>query len=422
MRCSDGSGCAGSWDPGRLVGLRDRIMGYLAPREGEMIELLEAVVNIDSGTGHAAGLNQVAEIFRRELERSGVAAQIVPGPAGNHLLGRRAADRPAPDQPARSPDRQPPSGRPARSLVVGHLDTVFPVGTAAERPFSIQGRRAFGPGVEDMKSGLVGAVFAARALSELGLWPGHQVSFIFNADEEIRSPSSAHLFAQEGGVADECYVLEGARDDGSVVTARKGSARFQVHVQGRPSHSGANHPDGRSAIQALAHKVLALESLTDYDAGTTVNVGVIRGGLSFNTVPGEAWCDLDIRALTPAHLDRVSAMVHAIASRQDVPGTSGRAEGGITRPPMERTPGTVAMFEACRRLAALLGRQLTESLTGGGSDGCLTAAAGAPTLDGLGPGGGQAHTPQEWLDLDTLVPSAALLALALATGPHARRP
>jgi glutamate carboxypeptidase len=302
------------------------------------------------------------------------------------------------------------------------MDTVFGVGTVAARPFRVDGRRAYGPGVEDMKSGLVAAVYAARALTELDLWPGHEVTFFFNSDEEIRSPSSDHIFAREGGVADECYVLEGARDDGSVVTARKGSARLQLHVTGRPSHSGANHPAGRSAIRALAHKILALEALTDYDLGTTVNVGVVKGGLSFNTVPGEAWCDIDIRVMTPALAERAVAAVHAIAAREDVPGVTARAEGGITRPPMVRTEHNVAIFQACRRIAALLGRDLTESLTGGGSDGCLTAAAGAPTLDGLGPAGGGAHTPDEWLDLDTLVPCAAMLAMALATGPHARRP
>jgi len=386
--------------------LLNQVRDYLGRQEEAMVELLRHVVNIDTGTGHTAGLNEVAEVFRRELEASGVQASIIDAPGGGHVLGRR----------------RPASGAAeAHSLVVGHMDTVFPPGTIAERPFRIEGRRAYGPGVEDMKSGLVVAVFAARALTSLDLWPGHEVTFFFNADEEIRSPSSSHIFAEEGAKADECYVLEGARDDGSVVTARKGSARFQLSVTGRPSHSGANHPHGRSAVKALAHKILALESLTDYDAGTTVNVGVVRGGLSFNTVPGEAWCDVDIRVLTPDDAERAVAAVRRIAACEDVPGTATALKGGITRPPMVRTPQIVQLFEAMRKIAALLGRDLTESLTGGGSDGCLTAAAGAPTLDGLGPMGGGAHTPGEYLELDSLVPCAVMLAVALATGPHARR-
>ncbi len=164
-----------------------------------------------------------------------------------------------------------------------------------------------------------------------------------------------------------------------------------------------------------------MEALTDYEAGTTVNVGVIRGGLSFNTVPGEAWCDVDVRVLTPEIARQAVADVTAIAAREDVPGTTTSLEGGITRPPMVRTPRNAAMFESVKRIAALLGRDLTESLTGGGSDGCLTAAAGAPTLDGLGPMGGGAHTPEEYINLSSLVPCAAMLATALATGPHTRR-
>jgi len=391
----------------RAAAIRDRVVDYLQARESEMIELLRRTVDIDTGTGHVPGLNQVAEIFRAELSLSGVDAELVPGTEGNHVMGRI--------------NRGPAGAGHPYSLVIGHMDTVFPPGTVAERPFRIEGRRAFGPGVEDMKSGLVCAVFAARALTELGLWPGHEVGFFFNADEEVRSPTSAPVFAEEGGRADECYVLEGARDDGSVVTARKGSARFQLTVTGRSSHSGANHPAGRSAVRALAHKILALEDLTDYEAGTTVNVGLIRGGLSFNTVPGEAWCDVDVRVLTPEIAERVQAAVGAIAAREDVPGTAVLVTGGITRPPMVRTAGNVAMFQAVRGIAALLGRDLTESLTGGGSDGCLVSAAGAPTLDGLGPQGGRAHTADEYLELDSVVPCAALMALAIATGPHARR-
>jgi len=391
-----------------LTVLRDQLVTYLTANEAEMIELLGRVVDIDSGTGHAPGLNGVAAIYREALARSGVAAEIIAADTGNHVLGRRFGAGVT------------GTGGPV-SLVIGHMDTVFPVGTVAERPFRVEGRRAFGPGVEDMKSGLVCAVFAARALTELGLWPEHEVVFFFNADEEIRSPSSAGIFASEGARADECYVLEGARDDGSVVTARKGSARFQLAVTGKASHSGAAHPAGRSAIKAMAHKILALEALTDYDAGTTVNVGVVKGGMTFNTVPAEAWCDVDIRVLTPETAQAAVAAVRRIAEHEDVPGTMTQLTGGITRPPMVRTERNVALFEAMRRFAAMFGRDLQESLTGGGSDGCLTAAAGAPTLDGLGPQGGGAHTVREFIDLNSLVPCAAMLAMALATGPHSRR-
>ncbi|MDP2871121.1 MAG: M20 family metallopeptidase [Bacillota bacterium] len=395
-------------------GMKQGLLHFLHASEGEMISLLERVVNVDSGTGQVEGLNQVADIYRAELERSGVRAEIVQAAQGNHVLGRRPGENGKADPAG-------PSGKPAISLVIGHMDTVFPAGTVAQRPFRIEGRCAFGPGVEDMKSGLVCAVFAARALEQLGLWPGHDVRFFFNADEEVRSPTSAHIFAREGGLADEVYVLEGARDDGSVVTARKGSARFQLTVSGRPSHSGANHAAGRSAVKALAHKILELEALTDYGRGITVNVGVVRGGMTFNTVPAEAWCDLDVRVPDPEIAAQTVEAVRRIAAAEHVPGTTTRLEGGITRPPMVRTDKIARLFLAVRGLAALIGRDLTESTTGGGSDGCLTAAAGAPTLDGLGPKGGWAHTPDEYLELDSLVPCAALLAMALATGPHVRR-
>lgn len=388
--------------------LRDRVVGYLRGQEREMVAMLQTVVDIDSGTGHAPGLNAVAEVYARGLGEAGVDAAVLPERAGNHVLGMRGG-------------RGAAGGPSGTSLVIGHMDTVFPVGTVAARPFRIADGRAYGPGVEDMKSGLVCAVFAARTLTALDLWPEHEVVFFFNSDEEIRSPSSSALFAREGGRAAECYVLEGARDDGSVVTARKGSARFQLKIAGKASHSGAAHSTGRSAIRALAHKILALEALTDYEVGTTVNVGVCKGGTTFNTVPGEAWCDVDIRVLTPETAQAAVSAVHAIAAREDVPGTWTIVEGGITRPPMVRTERNVKLFHAVRAIAATLGRDLRESLTGGGSDGCLTAAAGAPTLDGLGPQGGGAHTADEFINLDSLVPCAAMLAMALATGPHTSR-
>jgi glutamate carboxypeptidase len=393
-----------------LGALKESILSYLCPNEDAIVGLLQQVVDVDTGTGTVAGLNEVARIFADQLRASGTLAEIVPGPQGDHVLAWHAGR-----------GSQGSAGAQGRSLIIGHLDTVFPPGTVKERPFRVEGRRAFGPGVEDMKGGLVCAVFAMRALNELGLWPGHEIRLFFNSDEEVRSPTSSPVFAREGATADEVYVLEGARDDGSVVTARKGSARFLLTVHGVPAHSGSNHAAGRSAIRALASKVLALETLTDYQEGTTVNVGVIGGGLSFNTVPAKAWCDVDIRVPDPEAAARAVDAVRAVASAEHLPGTSTVLEGGITRPPMVRTPRIEQLFLRVRELAALLGRDLQESATGGGSDGCLTAASGAPTLDGLGPQGGGAHTPDEFVYLDSLVPCAALLAMSIATGPHVRR-
>lgn len=368
-----------------------QILNYLLPRQAEMTRLLEQLVHAESPTNDPAAVNSVADFISHAFSALGAEVERLPQSTfGDHLRVAWGQG-----------DRQ--------VLLVGHMDTVWPVGETARRPFGIdsRGETATGPGAFDMKGGLVIGLYAVAALRDLGLPLSHRLLFLLNSDEETGSPTSRPFIEEEARHSEAVLVLEPSREN-ALVTWRKGVGRYELEIEGLASHSGAAHERGVSAVEELAHQILRLEAMTDYANGTTVNVGVVQGGSKVNVRPALARAHIDLRVMTGTEGLR---MTEAILGLQAVnPRTRLSVSGGINRPPWESTPQGDALFERARRVGAALGLDLWPAGTGGGSDGNFSAVLGVPTLDGLGVVGDDAHALTEWVDLSSLPIRAALLA------------
>jgi glutamate carboxypeptidase len=297
-------------------------------------------------------------------------------------------------------------------LLLGHLDTVWPVGTLARMPWRVEDGGAFGPGVLDMKAGVVMALFAMRLVREVDA--ERPVVLLLSADEETGSRHSRELIEE---IARECravFVLEPAQGPhGAYKTARKGVGQFRLEITGVPSHCGVDFDTGHSAVRELAWQIEQISALTDLERGMTLNVGVVGGGTQSNVVAAAAWADIDLRVKTVADAEAVKQRLQALKTR-DARCTL-RLTGGLNRPPMERTSGTAELFAQAKKLAAGLGFALEEAATGGGSDGNFTSALGVPTLDGMGAVGEGAHAENESVRIDSLPTRTALLAAMIAT-------
>jgi glutamate carboxypeptidase len=300
-----------------------------------------------------------------------------------------------------------------RVLLLAHYDTVFEAGEATRRPYRSDGQRAYGPGVADMKGGVVVVWEALRALRAAGWDDFKTVTLIHNPDEEIGSPSSRALIEQEGRAADLCLVHEPGRARGEVVVARKGFARFTLTVHGKAAHAGSAPQDGASAVVALSRKIVALHGLNDYTGGLTVNSIVTSGGSKANIAPDRAVAEIDVRIPTMAAGEQGMGQIAAIAGANDLAGTRGELSGGIDRPPFEQTERSARLLTLARDAASALGIPLPEVTSGGVSDGNFVAALGVPVLDGLGACGAGYHSPDEFLLLETIPQRAALSAMLL---------
>ena len=372
-----------------------RILDYLLSRQKAMTQMLEQLVTLESPTTDRVAVNAVGDALAQVFGTLNAKVERLPQAAfGDHLRVTWGQG-----------DRQ--------VLLLGHMDTVWPMGETAGRPFRATQDAATGlptatgPGVFDMKGGLVIGLYAVTALRELGLTPAHRLVFLLNSDEEVGSPTSRRFIEQESLRSDTVLVLEPSRED-ALVTWRKGVGRFELEIQGLASHAGAAHDRGVSAVEELAHQILRLEAMTDYARGTTVNVGVVQGGSKVNVRPASAWAAIDLRVTTVQEGQR---MVEAILGLQPVnPKATLVISGGMNRPPWEPSQRSEALFEQARRVGTMLGMELWEAGAGGGSDGNFTAAQGVPTLDGLGIVGDDAHALNEWADLSSLPRRAALLA------------
>jgi glutamate carboxypeptidase len=295
------------------------------------------------------------------------------------------------------------------------MDTVFPEGTAKVRPFHIEGTRALGPGVSDMKGGLLAGLYA---VSCLGPSDFESVTYVCNPDEEIGSPFSGPTILEFASQADACLVLEGARENGDIVSARKGVTDLQFVIHGRAAHAGVEPERGRSATLQAAHTTIALQSLNGRWPGVTVNVGLIQGGIRPNVVAERCELRVDVRAPTSATLREAMAEVERIAGATVVPDTTIELTATAGFPPMEKTEATARLVGLAKAIAAEIGFEVDDAATGGASDANPVANMGVPTLDGLGPIGGADHSPDEWLDLDSVVPRMALLAGLIASAPY----
>jgi glutamate carboxypeptidase len=348
-------------------------------------------VEIESPTTDPEAVSRCAGAVAAEAAEAGMKVTRIPGRDGfgDHLLVEAPWNTDAPG-----------------ILVLSHLDTVHPIGMLADRlAFRVEGDIAYGPGIYDMKGGAYLALAAARVAAGDPA-PKLPLRHLFLSDEEVGSPTSRALIEAEARRARYVLVTEPAREGGRIVTARKGTARFDLEITGRPAHSGARHQDGRSAIRELAHQVLALEAMTDYLRDITVNVGVVAGGTRANVVPESARAEIDMRVPDMASAEAMVAKILSLKPHD--PDVKLVVSGGLNRPPYEKTPAIASLFEHARGLAAEIGFELADLKTGGGSDGNFTAAL-VPTLDGLGVDGKGGHTDYEQLYVSSLVPRAMLL-------------
>lgn len=385
--------------------LPDGLQAAVAARLPRFVDDLATLVNIDCGSYTPEGVNRVADAVAAALAGLEAAVERIPHRPveGERQLGDLVVGRLAGSGP--------------RLLLIGHMDTVFEPGTAALRPFHTDGERATGPGVSDMKGGLLAGLHALAALHALGRQPS--VTFVANPDEEIGSPFSTEHIRRLVGEHDAALVLECARANGDVVSARKGIADFEVTITGRAAHAGVEPEKGRSAIVEAARQVLALHALNGRWPSVTVNAGVIDGGTRPNVVAGSCRMELDLRAASTAEFEVAAAEVEGIVTHPALEGITATLRRAAFHPPMERTPGNGRMAELAISIASELGFELHDTLTGGASDANTTTAAGLPTLDGLGPIGGDDHSADEWLDLSSVVPRTTLLAALIERAAEA---
>jgi glutamate carboxypeptidase len=382
------------------------ITGWLASQKETMLALLAEVVNMDSGSYDKAGVDAVGARFVRFFEEQGLLATIEPSEKFGNAIHIRLDDKPTNERPI---------------VLMGHRDTVFPKGEVARRPFRIEGTRAYGPGVSDMKAGLVMNAFVLAAFKRFGGAPAPLAGLI-TSDEEIASPSSRPVIERVGRAARCVLNSEPGRPTGNVVTSRKGGVFLAFEITGKAAHSGGNFEKGISAIGELAHKIVALHALTDLKQGITVNVGLVKGGQSVNTTAPSAEGQIDLRYVRPEQRGPALAALQAIIDRATVAGTTARLEIKGEFLPVTATPDAEQLFATYQGAAADAGLKVAGEFSGGCADSGFTAAVGCPTLCGLGPVGGNAHTADEYLEVDTMVPRAQAMALAIlrlpATAEH----
>jgi len=371
---------------------------YLAAQRATLLGIAARLVAHESPSGDKARCDALVTLLAERFAALGAVERHANPAGGDHVLVRVAA----PGTPAGAPP----------ALVLCHYDTVWPAGTVATRPFHVEGDTAYGPGLYDMKASIAMAELALRAVAALGLSLARPVILLITSDEEIGSPSSRALIEATATGCAHTLVLEPPIEPaGALKTARKGIGMFTIAISGRAAHAGVEPEKGASAITELAHQILALNALADPAQGTTINVGLVRGGSGRNVVPAEALMEVDVRAWTSAEAARLEGAIRSLAPV--TPGVSLAVAGGFNRPPLERTPAGAALFAQAQALGATLGLALHEGASGGGSDGNFTAALGVPTLDGLGAPGAGAHAAHEQISVSGALQRAALLALLL---------
>jgi glutamate carboxypeptidase len=369
---------------------------------------LETIVNIDSGTYTKAGIDRVVTYLQQRFLNFGFSTRIEPQEKyGNNLIATHIGN--APEGP--------------RLLLIGHTDTVFPDGEATRRPFSLSEREgmrtAKGPGVLDMKSGLLLGIYALHMLIDADKANYQRVTFVLNSDEEIGSPGSKPLIEAQAREADAVIVLEPGRQIDRVVSSRRGTAHYTVEVRGVAAHAGVEPQKGRSAILELAHQIVALQGLNGKIPGTTLNVGIIQGGERINIVPDSASCDIDVRASSRAGAEEMEAAMRKVTAQTTVDDTSVTLSGGVRALPFECTERSSQLVHLAREAGRDLGLEIEDVSSGGASDANTTAGMGVPTIDGLGTGGGLAHNPDEYVELDYLPTRIAFAAgLIQRIGEH----
>ncbi|WP_407269879.1 M20 family metallopeptidase [Radiobacillus sp. PE A8.2] len=366
---------------------------YLEKNIQQILTLIERLVNIDSGSYVKQGVDEVGNILSKYYQELGFEVNVIQQQEyGNHLvIQHKNANNP-------------------KIIILAHMDTVFPEGTVEERSFHYKDDHAYGPGVIDMKASLVTLYYAIKALMVAGHEGYKDIQIVLNSDEEIGSITSRPLIEKLAIGKRYALVMEPARRNGKLVSSRRGKGNFTLHVEGRAAHSGIEPEKGRSAIEALAHKIIQLHQLNDIKKGISVNVGLIEGGSSVNTISDHAVAQIDVRIREIDQVELMEEVLEKICTTTDVSGTKVTIEGEINRPPMEKTNKTEQLLHIIEEVGDSIGIDIDDTATGGGSDAAFTAALGIATIDGLGPVGGYPHSDKEYLEISSLVPRTLLLA------------
>jgi glutamate carboxypeptidase len=366
------------------------LLDYCSAQRDWLLEFIEALVAIESPSDDPAAVNRCGAELAGRLEAIGASVTRVPSTtAGDHLRATFGSGS-------------------KQLLLLGHFDTVWPVGQLARRPLKRDGGRLYGPGIVDMKAGIGLATLAVRALLDRSDLGDTSLVMLWTTDEEIGSLTSRALIETEAARSEAALVFEPSLPGGALKTSRKGVGQFELLARGVSAHAGLDPGKGVSAIRELARQIVAIDDLQDPQNGVTLTVGVISGGTRANVVPAEARATVDARAVTRADAERVQRAMRALSPQ--IAGAQLHVTGGFDRPPLERTADVVTLFEIARTAAAEIGITLGEGSAGGGSDGNFTAALGVPTLDGFGAVGDGAHALHEHVEIDTLAPRAATIA------------
>lgn len=373
----------------------DNLVQYFNDSIEEMTSLLKILVEYESPSVEKNSVDILSRYLGDIFQQIGCSVKFIENEKyGNHVIAEWGSGE-------------------SSILVLCHMDTVCPLGDIKERPFKIDNNIAYGPGVFDMKGGIVQGYYALKAAISRGL-SGKRITFLLNSDEELGSLHSRYYIEKYAQEADKVFVLEPAVDsEGALKTSRKGVAMFNLKIKGKSAHAGADPEKGVSALHELAHQIQKLYSLNDYEKGTTVNVGVAGGGTRSNVVAETAWADVDVRIVLATETDKIINIIKNL--KPNLSGIKLSIEGGLNRPPMERTQEIVRLFEHAKGIASELGFELKETATGGASDGNFTAALGVPTLDGLGAVGAGGHSKNEYIYIHHMPKRTALLTRLFET-------
>ena len=375
-----------------------RALDWLGSQHDAMLALIGELVSIDSGSGHDVGVDAVGRRLERFFLEHDVPVEWHRGEDGGDAFSAGASLA---------------AGLQGHVLLMGHRDTVFPVGESGRRPFRVENGRAYGPGVADMKPGLVMNAYVIAACQRYAALP-FPVCALYTTDEEIASPRSRRVIKRAAGAARVVFNGEPGRANGNVVTGRKGGTFMALDIRGRAAHAGANFADGISAIDELAHKIVALRQITDLERGLTLNVGTVHGGQTVNTVAPSVRAELDLRYRTQADRAAAMARIEAIVAGATIPGTTASLAITGEFDSFNSSPASVRLFEHYRQAMADLGVRVEGEFSGGCADSGITSNLGIPTLCATGPVGGGYHTDKEFLEIASIVPRTQGLMLAIA--------
>ncbi|MFC1812123.1 M20 family metallopeptidase [Thermodesulfobacteriota bacterium] len=380
-----------------MMNIESRVISYIKTHTTDMFSLLEKMVLIQSGSHNKKGVDRVSNLIKTFFQSNGTSCRVIEQTEfGNHLVVKSLCEEYSEKQ----------------ILLVGHMDTVFPKDTDFNW-YKEDSAKCYGPGVIDMKGGLVAGIFALKTLDSIGLLKKIPITFIFNSDEEIGSPNSRTIIKDEANKSACAFVLENGGLEGEVVTGRKGNLVIKLNVIGKAGHAAFADKNKTSAILELAHKIIEIESLNDFERGITVNAGKIEGGIGPNSVPDRATAFVDLRFYRQSGYPFLKKQIEEIIEKPNIPGTTCDLQIISSRLPMEQNGTNRKLFRTTKEVAESLGFPIKEEFRYGVSDANIIAEQNVPVLDGMGPVGAKDHSKDEYMVKESLSQRSALLAASI---------